>query len=258
MSNAKYIGRVGALAVALGVGLAVAGTPGVAFAEPADSGSCSSSDSSDADTTALVMGGTTVPTPDDASVEVIKNQYIAPTHPGQDIEYCAVTTPLEAWPLTGFGRLVGLALGLPSLGARRRGVAGRAVVETLGAVRPHPGSVGRAGVANLEQAMAEHGNDHLVIYGYSQGAIVATMEKRKLAEQYPLGTEAPDIDFVLRARPNVPNGGLLARFPGLYLPIGWSFDGPAPTDTQFDTVILNRQYEAWAISRCIRSMSSPI
>ena len=33
------------------------------------------------------MGGSTVPTPDDYLVDVIKNQYIAPTHPGQDIAY---------------------------------------------------------------------------------------------------------------------------------------------------------------------------
>ena len=92
--------------------------------------------------------------------------------------------------------------------------------------------------------MAKHGNDHLVIYGYSQGAIVANLEKRKLAEQYPAGTKAPDIDFVLSGDPNLPNGGLAARFPGLYIPIlDLSFNGPAPTDTQFDTVEINRQYE---------------
>ncbi len=34
MGNAKYIGRVGALAVALGIGTAVATTPWVAVAEP--------------------------------------------------------------------------------------------------------------------------------------------------------------------------------------------------------------------------------
>ena len=37
MSTAKYIGRVGALAVALGVGITLASTPAVAFAEPANS-----------------------------------------------------------------------------------------------------------------------------------------------------------------------------------------------------------------------------
>ena len=46
MSNAKHIGRVGALAVALGVGIAVANAPGVASAEPTDSGASLSADSS--------------------------------------------------------------------------------------------------------------------------------------------------------------------------------------------------------------------
>ena len=73
------------------------------------------------------------------------------------------------------------------------------------------------------------------------------MEKRKLAEQYPAGTKAPDIDFVLSGDPNLPNGGLFARFPGLYIPIlDLSFNGPEPTDTQFDTVVITRQYDGFA------------
>ena len=36
MYNASYIGRIGALAVALGVGIAVANPPAVAFAEPGE------------------------------------------------------------------------------------------------------------------------------------------------------------------------------------------------------------------------------
>ena len=61
--------------------------------------------------------------------------------------------------------------------------------------------------------MAAHGNEHLVIFGYSQGAIVANIEKRKLAEQYPAGTEAPDIDFVLGGDLNLPNGGSMPGSP---------------------------------------------
>ena len=45
MSHAKYIGRVGGLAVALGVGLAVASAPGIAAAETADSSRDSSNTS---------------------------------------------------------------------------------------------------------------------------------------------------------------------------------------------------------------------
>ena len=44
MGTAQYIGRVGALAVALGIGAAVATMPGVALADPDGAGSSSSSD----------------------------------------------------------------------------------------------------------------------------------------------------------------------------------------------------------------------
>ena len=71
MRTANYIGRIGALAVTLGVGIAAAAAPGVAMAEAADS----------SDSTALMLGGTTCPTADDVAVEIIMNQYITPTHP---------------------------------------------------------------------------------------------------------------------------------------------------------------------------------
>jgi hypothetical protein len=101
-------------------------------------------------------------------------------------------------------------------------------------------------VADLEAAMAEHGNDHLVIYGESAGANTVNKEKRKLAAQYPSGTTAPDIEFVLEGDPNVPNGGLAARFPGLPTVILGTFDGPEPTDTPFHTDVINRQYDGAA------------
>src|ERR1700754_1499502 len=65
----------------------------MATAVPAPDSSVSPAVKLSADSTALIMGGTTVPTPDDYLVELIKNQYIVPTHPGQDIDYVAVTTP---------------------------------------------------------------------------------------------------------------------------------------------------------------------
>lgn len=244
MSNTKYVGRVGALAVALGVGISVANTPAVAYAETADSSKCSS-DSSEPDRTALVMGGATVPTPDDYLVEVIKNQYIEPTHPGEDIAYCRVSVRMEAWPITGLVRVLGIAFGDPEVWGP--GGAGwwpdAPLWKLTGLFDLTADQAVRAGVSNLEQAMADHPNVPLVIYGISEGSLIATAEKRKLAEQYPEGTDAPDIDFVMQGTFNRPNGGLHARFPGLYLPIDWTFDGPAPTDTQFDTVIVDRQYD---------------
>lgn len=66
MGCAKYIGRVGALAVALGVGVAVAGTPGVALAdETTPPGQTSSPDTTTTDTTTTDTGRTDTDTPID-------------------------------------------------------------------------------------------------------------------------------------------------------------------------------------------------
>jgi len=200
------------------------------------------------DRTALVLGGTTVPTPDQAYLDAVRNHFIAPTHPGETIEYIAVTAPMTAWPATGIGRLVWLVTGPQSIW----GLSGPAwpdepLWKLSGFFDPTFDQSVRGGVTDLEQAMAAHPNDYLVIYGYSQGAIVANFEKQKLADQYPEGTEAPDIDFVLSGDPNLPNGGIASRFAGLYIPIlDVSFNGPAPTDTQFDTVEILRQYDGFS------------
>ena len=99
------------------------------------------------------------------------------------------------------------------------------------------------GVTNLDQEISDRPGEHLVVFGYSQGAIVANLEKQALQDQYPNG-DGPDIEFVLIGDPNVPNGGLAARFPGLYLPIlDFTFNGPAPTDTQFHTTDVIQQYD---------------
>jgi hypothetical protein len=259
MGTAKYIGRVGALAVALGVGnlrrtatrmsvsIGVAALVVAATVVPAPVSTVSPAVKLSADSTALIMCGTTCPTPDASLVESVKNQFIAPTHPGE-IDYVAVTTPEEFWPISGVFRLLGLALGPSSL----FGLDGPAWPDEpwwkLSGLFDLSGDQSlRAGVADLEAAMADNPNDHQVIFGVSQGAGVANVEKGKLAEQYPVGTKAPDIDFVLTGDPNLPNGGLASRFAGLYIPIlDLSFNGPARTDTQFDTVEINRQYDGFS------------
>jgi len=199
-----------------------------------------------ADSTALILGRTSVPTPDDAYVETVKNQYIGPIHPGQDINYVAVTTPQEFWPLSALlFRLPGLVLGPPDIwGPGGPGWPDEPWWKLSGLFDLTVDQSLYAGVADLEQAMAQYGNDNLVIYGYQQGAAVANVAKRNLAERYPVGTKAPDIDFVLGGDPNLPNGGFASRFSGLYIPIlDLLYNGPAPTDTQFDTTVIVRQYD---------------
>ncbi|WP_242639379.1 PE-PPE domain-containing protein [Mycolicibacterium sp. S2-37] len=168
-------------------------------------------------TTALVMSGTFTPTPPPWFVDMAKNQFIVPTHPGRDIDrYIAVTTPEQAWPVTGFGDY------------------------------PFGTSV-RIGVSDLEAAMATYGSDDLIIFGHSQSSVISYIEKRKLAEQYPIGTPAPDIDFVTIGTLNLPNGGVMTRFWGAYLPfVDFYFNGPAPNDTQFDTDIITQRYDGFA------------
>ena len=256
MGYGRCVGRVGALAVAarmaVSIGVAalvvVATVAPVSPVSPAVRLSASSAPCTRTDVTcALILGGSSVPTPDDAYIDAVRNHFIAPTHPGS-IEYVAVTTPMEVWPATGVGRLVWLALGPPSIwGPGGPGWPDEPWWKLSGLFDLTLDQSVRAGVADLEDAIAKHPNDHLVIYGYSQGAIVANLEKRKLAEQYPAGTQAPDIDFVLSGDPNVPNGGLASRFPGLYIPIlDLSLNGPEPTDTQFDAVVITRQYDGLA------------
>lgn len=238
MGITTCIGRVGALAVTLGVGLAVAAAPGVAESATGDS----------SDSTALLVCGTTCPAWHDADIARIMDQFITPTHPGQTLTPVAVRTPEEYWPITGIMRLLGSAVGDPTFfgpgGAawpdapwwKLSGLFDLTIDQSI-----------RAGAADLETAMAEHGNDQLVIYGYSQGAAVVVAVKRRLAAQYPVGTQAPDISFVLGGDTNLPNGGLNSRFPGLYIPIlDLTFNGPEPTDTQFHTDVINRQYDGAA------------
>lgn len=201
-----------------------------------------------ADATALVLCGTTCPTPDATYIDIVKNQYIAPTHPGQDIDYVPVTAPMELWPATGVFRLLGLALGDPRLfGPGGPAWPDEPLWKLSGLFDLTAAQTVEVGAADLEAAIAEQGNQRLVIYGLSQGAGVANVVKKNLAARFPAGTEAPAIDFVLSGDPNLPNGGLMSRFAGAYIPIlDFPFNGPAATGTEFTTVEINRQYDGFS------------
>lgn len=92
-----------------------------------------------------------------------------------------------------------------------------------------------------------------VVFGYSQSARIATLAKRDLIAHYqPLDwAGAPQVAFVLIGNPGRPNGGVLQRFRGLYIPIlGVTFDGATPTDStnsageqQLLTIDIAKQYD---------------
>lgn len=86
-----------------------------------------------------------------------------------------------------------------------------------------------------------------VVYGYSQSAIIATIQKYQLIAHPSGGT----VSFILVANPNRPNGGIMERFVGAYLPlIGITFSGSTPTNspqpTPLTTVDVTNQYDPMA------------
>lgn len=100
------------------------------------------------------------------------------------------------------------------------------------------------GTTNLDQAIkAQPAGTPIVVFGYSQSARIASIEKRDLAAS---GSTLP-VSFVLIGNPNRPNGGVLSRFQGQQIPIlGVTFDGATPTNTNFKTVDVTRQYDGWS------------
>ena len=254
MGYGRCVGREGALAVAtrMTVSIGVAAMVVMATVLPAPVSPASPTVKLSADRTALVMCGTTCPTPNAVIIGAVRDQAVAPTHPGEVIEYIPVTTPEEFWPISGVFRVLAVVLGEVDPNMPPGMVAGTlpegySLLRLSGLFDRTIDQSAADGVTSLESEMAKHPGQPLVIYGISQSAAVANMEKIRLAEQYPKGTDAPDIDFVLQGDPWLPNGGISTRFPGLYIPIlDMSFGGQAPTDTQFDTVEINRQYDGFA------------
>jgi PE-PPE domain len=170
--------------------------------------------------TALIMGGTGMKVLGDPHdwgpgtyLDQVNNTYLADRHLDED-DLKWVSTPEHFWPSTGLSDL-----------SFDTSVA-RGVLSLNNAIQTTPGGK--------------------VVVGYSQSANIATREKRNLAELRAQGATVPsgdELSFVLVANPNRPNGGILARFGGLYIPIlGVSFDGATPDD-EYPTIDVARQYD---------------
>ncbi|WKG05638.1 PE-PPE domain-containing protein [Mycolicibacterium sp. HK-90] len=170
--------------------------------------------------TALIMGGTGMKVlgaphqwGSGTYLDQVNDTYLADRHLGEDdLEW--VSTPEHFWPATGLSDLS---------------------FDT---------SVAR-GVLSLNNAILATPGEKVVV-SYSQSANIATREKRNLAELRAQGAVVPsgdELSFVFVANPNRPNGGILARFEGLYVPIlGISFDGATPDD-EYPTIDVAREYD---------------
>lgn len=175
--------------------------------------------------TALIVPGTAVPDP--AAVPGYMTNavdyYISPTTASCAVECTPQPVPYIAqfWPFPweGWGGLTGakldesVASGLAQLTS-----------DLVGPYSPDPQSPA-------------------VIFGYSQGATVASRQKELLSKLSAANQAA--IAFVLIGNPNRPNGGLFERLAafGTVPVLDATFGLPTPTDTAMSTVDIAFQYD---------------
>src|ERR1700744_5324385 len=90
------------------------------------------------------------------------------------------------------------------------------------------------------------GSTQVNIFGYSQSAVIASLEMHALNPFNMPGGSPLNLNFTLVGAPSNPNGGLLTRFPGLSLPsLGLSLFGTATPDNSFPTHIYTIQYDGF-------------
>jgi hypothetical protein len=108
------------------------------------------------------------------------------------------------------------------------------------------------GVHNIDNAIAQvlptlGSDEKAVAFGYSQSSNVVVREMRALQSQPGGAPVTGQLEFFLLANPNRPNGGILQRFSGLYIPFfDIRVDGSTPTDTPYQTTDISWQYDGAA------------
>ena len=171
-------------------------------------------------TVTLVLGASGLPIPPQAYIVGIPPLYIdrffgAGTNIGID-------TPEGLYPLTGINNLtfnVSVSQGLTILN-------------------------------NAIQTSVASGNTTINVFGYSQSAAIASLEMQMLNPSNTSGGSllppGVTLNFTLVGDVSNPNGGLLARFPGLDLQsLGLTF-GTATPDNSFPTRIYTIEYDGFA------------
>jgi hypothetical protein len=178
--------------------------------------------------TALIVPGTGVSNPAVVSgyMENAVDYYVAPTTESCAAVCTAVPVPYTAqfwpFPFEGWGGLSGAKLD-ESVAS---GVA-QLTSDLVGTYRPTAESP-------------------VVIFGYSQGATVASREKSQLSKLS--AADQSNIEIVLIGNPNRPNGGLFERLAmfGTVPILDATFGLPTPTDTDMSTVDIAFQYDGVA------------
>jgi hypothetical protein len=163
--------------------------------------------------TALIMGGSGTPHPDQEPgyMENVENYYIFPNTScsGPSCDTVPVFTPETAWPLYG---------GLSALTWRDSVNEGVDLLDV-----------------EVQDQLAGLGpKDHLVIFGYSQSGAIVSIEKQRLADQLT-DDEEQQVEWVVIGNVSRPNGGLNGRLPFTVPIVEFPYGPVTPTDTKMST-----------------------
>jgi hypothetical protein len=107
----------------------------------------------------------------------------------------------------------------------------------------------------IKQQLATPGINSVAVLGYSQSAVISSLEMENLANPMlnPTPPTANQLGFTLLGDLMAPNGGIMARFPGfpagqpLQTPsLGFTFYGATPSNTIYPTNIYTLEYDGYA------------
>ncbi|MGB3335252.1 MAG: PE-PPE domain-containing protein [Mycobacterium sp.] len=172
--------------------------------------------------TALIMGGSGMPTPGQTYAETVDELYLAPL--GFTGTTQIITTPEALYPFLG-----------PFTGTFDESAEqGSQILE----------------LAILRQIVGGHvdAENPVVVFGWSQSAVISSLLMSQLADE---GVPSDYVHFVLIGDETLPNGGMLSRFDlpaGAHQDIpslGLTFSGPQPSDL-FPTTVYTHEYDGFA------------
>jgi hypothetical protein len=159
------------------------------------------------------MGPTDVPTPSPQYLREVYSLYISPNFTTSNLQ--ALTTPEQLYPITGVKSLT-----LDQSVSQGATILNNAMLQAY-----------------------DNGITHINVFGYSQSAVIASLEMPKLVAA---GIPSADVSFVLIGDPMNPNGGMFTRLPGLNLSsLGATFSGGTPVN-DYPTVIYTAEYDGFA------------
>ncbi len=97
--------------------------------------------------------------------------------------------------------------------------------------------------ATIKQTLSQTTDPPILVYGYSQSAVVASLEMSQLQAE---GVSPSLVNFYIVGNPMNPNGGFFERFAGLqFQSIGLDFYGATPANP-YPTTMVTIEYDSWA------------